>query len=177
METLLDRLHLVADLGSRPASSPLLAPGRTAELTLGAAPFGLLGEVSPAVRSEFGLRAACSAAELTFDLLIGRAVLVPQYRHLPPFPSVARDLSLVVPADLPWSELSEAARSAAGSTLESIEYLDVFSGADIPPDRHSLHFGLRFRHPERTLTSEEVEKAVKSVVDSCGARFGATLRT
>ena len=65
---------------------------------------------------------------------------------------------------------------AAGPTLESIDYLDTFRGGNVPEGRQSVHFGLRFRHPERTLTGEEVERAVRAIVGACAARFDATLR-
>ena len=66
---------------------------------------------------------------------------------------------------------------AAGPTLEAVEYLDTFRGGNVPEGSQSLHFGLRFRHPDRTLTGEEVERAVAAVVEACRVRFGATLRT
>ena len=177
IEGLLECLHLEADLSARPAESPFFVPGRAAELFLSETSLGLLGEVSPACRAEFGLRSACSAAELTFDVLIDRAVLVPRHKALPAFPAVARDLSLVVSKSLPWGELAQAARLAAGPWLESLNYFDTFSGADIVPDRQSIHFGLRFRHPERTLTSEEIEHSIRAIVDVTVARFGASLRS
>jgi phenylalanyl-tRNA synthetase beta chain len=110
-------------------------------------------------------------------VLQSKADLIPQHHTLPPFPAVTRDLSLVVARTLPWAELASAATTAAGSTLESVEFLDTFQGSGLPEGKHSLHFALRFRHPERTLTGEEVERSVRAVVDACSARFDATLRT
>ena len=103
-------------------------------------------------------------------------MLVPTYRPLPPFPAVSRDLSLVVPQSLAWSDLARVVTQAAGTSLESIDYLDTFQGGTVAPGKQSLHFGLRFRHPERTLTGEEVETAVKAIVDACAAQFEAALR-
>jgi phenylalanyl-tRNA synthetase beta chain len=90
---------------------------------------------------------------------------------------VARDLSLVVDRSLPWAELADAARGAAGSTLEAVDYLDTFRGGNLPDAKQSVHFGLRFRHPSRTLTGEEVDRSVRAIVDACAARFEATLRS
>ena len=169
VEALLERLHLNAELATRPVDAPMFAAGRAAELLVGTSLLGLLGDVSPATCAEFGLRGPCSVAELSLDVLIERAVLVPKHRAQPPYPGVSRDLSLVVPKTLPWSELAAAARKSGGSALESLSYFDTFSGGDIPVDRHSLHFGLRFRHAERTLTSDEVDRAVQAVVEDCRA--------
>ena len=177
VEALLARLHADARLEARPSALPLFAAGRQGELRLGGTHLGYFGEVDRAKLDSLGLRGACSAAELDLGLLIAQADLVPGYRPLPAFPTVLRDLSLVVDADLPWADLAEAARGAAGPLLDGVQYLDTFRGGSVPEGRQSLHFGLRFRHAERTLTGEEVERAVAAVVDAAGARFGATLRS
>jgi phenylalanyl-tRNA synthetase beta chain len=90
---------------------------------------------------------------------------------------VVRDLSLEVDRALSWADLSAAVTRAAGPTLAAIEYLDTFLGGNLPDDRQSIHLSMTFRHPERTLTGEEVDRAVKSAVDACAARFQARLRS
>ncbi len=176
IEALLGRLHADRDLEVRPASVPLFAPGRCAELLLGGTSLGHLGEVDRSRLDALELRQACAAAELDFHILQERANLVPRHWPLPSFPAVTRDLSLVVPRSLPWADLAGAAAHAAGSTLEAVSYLDTFQGGNLPEDKKSVHFGLRFRHPERTLIGEEVDRAIKSIIDACAARFGATPR-
>jgi len=177
VEGLLGRFHAEGDLVTRPASVPTFAPGRSAELLLAGHRLGFLGEIHPETVRTLDLRGACSAAELAFDVLQDRADLVPRYRPLPPYPAVARDLSLVVPESLPWSELAGTVGGAGGDSLESIVYLDAFRGGNVPEGYQSLHFGLRFRHADRTLTGDEVEEAVRSIVATCARRFEATLRT
>ena len=176
VETLLARLHVAGKLEARPGGRRV-AGGRTAaELLLDGEHLGYLGEVSRPTLDALELRGACAAAELELGVLVRRTVLVPQNRAIPPFPAVDRDLSLVVDRSLPWAELSAAVTAAAGSLLEGIDYLDTFAGGNLPEDRHSVHFGLRFRHPERTLTGEEVDRSVQAVVAACGSRFAAVLR-
>ena len=176
IEALLSRLHVASPLSSTPVETPLLAPGRAAELRLGETHLGYLGEVDEAQLAALDLRASCTAAELDFTVLMNQARLVPQHHVLPPFPAVVRDLSLVVPRSLSWADLSSAAVASAGPLLTSIEYLDTFQGGNLPADEQSVHFGLTFRHPERTLTGEEVEQAVKAVVEACASRLGAKMQ-
>jgi phenylalanyl-tRNA synthetase beta chain len=176
VEAVVDRLHLQDELRARPASLAPFAAGRAAELFLGETSLGYLGEIDPSERAAFSLRGPCSAAELAFGVLMDRAVIVPRAHPLPPYPAVSRDLSLVVSKSLPWAELASAARIAAGSLLESITYFDTFSGSEIPADQHSLHFGLKFRRLDRTLTGEEVDRAVQAIVSACKVRCGAALR-
>lgn len=176
VEAVLARLQIRDALDARPVALEFFRTGHAAELWLGTSRLGVLGEVARDRLDRVDLRGTCAAAELTLDVLLEAADLVPKARPLPSFPGVERDLSLVVPQALPWAELASVVRSSAGPRLESLEFLDTFQGGDLPPDRHSLHFGLRFRHPERTLTGDEVEKAIQAVVTSCANRFGATLR-
>ena len=173
---LFDRLHIPGLVAAQPSAHSLLVEGRQADLTLDGVRLGTIGEIDPGSFHEFGLRSGGSVAELDFDLILARAVLVPQDRPLPQYPGVERDLSIVVDRSVPWSELEAAARSAAGSTLESLKFLDTFAGGNIPEGKHSLHFGLTFRHPGRTLAGDEVEPAVQAVVSALASRFEAVLR-
>jgi phenylalanyl-tRNA synthetase beta chain len=177
IEALLDRFHALGELAVKPVDVPMFKPGRSAELSLNGRRLGFLGEVDPSVLKTLELRDPCSAAELAFDVLQDRADLVPRYKPLPSYPVVARDLSLVVPQSLAWSDLAGVVGRSGGPTLEAIVYLDTFKGGNLPEGQQSLHFGLRFRHPDRTLTGDEVEDAVKAIVASCSSQFEATLRT
>jgi phenylalanyl-tRNA synthetase beta chain len=176
VEAVLARFHLEKELEVRPSESPWFTPGRSAELFLSGQPLGRIGEVDRSKLDKLDIKGNATAAELSLLVLVDKAILVPRHHPLPPLPAVARDLSLVVPRSLPWADLAGVVGRAGGSTLESIVYLDAFRGGNIPEDRQSLHFGLRFRHPERTLTGDEVEKAVESIVQACSTRFEATLR-
>jgi phenylalanyl-tRNA synthetase beta chain len=177
VEALLEGLHAADALHARPADIPLFAPGRAAELILGEQHLGYLGEIDDAQLEIFELREKCTAAELEFDVLLQKADLVARNRPLPPFPAVVRDLSLVVAESLHWSKLRETVMRAAGPTLESVQYEDTFRGGNIAPGHESVHFSMVFRHPERTLTGHEVDRAVESVVKACEVHFHAVLRT
>jgi phenylalanyl-tRNA synthetase beta chain len=176
IEALLERLHALPRLEVRPATLPFFTAGHSAELLLGGTRLGYLGIVATSTRGDFELHANCSAAELDFATLEAQAELVPTYRPLPMFPAVVRDLSLVVSQALPWSDLARVVTQSAGPSLEAIEYLDTFRGGTVPEGKQSLHFGLRFRHPSRTLTGEEVDDAMRTIIDACADRVEATLR-
>ena len=177
VEALLARLHIAAPLTARPVEIPLFAPGRSAELLVGDTHLGFLGELDPGQVEAFELRGGCSAAELEFNLLLERSELVAQYQPLPSFPAVVRDLSLVVARSLSWADLAAVVVEAAGPHLAAVDYLDTFQGGNLADDQQSVHFGMTFRNPERTLTGEEVDRAVKAVVDACATEFQASLRS
>jgi phenylalanyl-tRNA synthetase beta chain len=177
IEGLLSRLHVAEGLAARPVDVPLLAPGRAAELLLGETHLGFLGEVDPQQLQTLELRGDCSAAELEFDVLLRLARPVPRHHPLPPFPSVLRDLSLVVDRSLCWADLAATVTEAGGTILTGIEYLDTFQGGNLADSEQSVHFGLTFRHSERTLTGEEVDRAVGEIVKASAIRLNAKLRS
>lgn len=173
IEGLLDALHAAGETRAEPVDSPLFEHGRAARLTLNGHTLGYLGEIAGDRLERFELRDRCAAAELDLATLIDCATLIPQARALPAFPSVARDLSLVLDRGVPWEALAATATRAGGPLLAAVEFHDTF---DLPDGKHSLHFGMRFLHPERTLTGDEVERAVQAIVASCTESFGAALR-
>ncbi len=186
IETLLARLHVSGPVEIRAQNTNMFRDGRSGEILIGGTSLGYFGEVREGWQvtardavtfdKKLELRGVCHAAELDLSILIKTAVLIPQNKALPPFPSVERDLSLVVARSLPWAELADAVTGAAGSTLEDVQFLDTFHGGNVPEGQHSVHFALRFRHPERTLTGEEVDRSVRAVIEACSARFEAALR-
>ena len=176
LESLLARLHVSSPLRAQPVEVALFAPGRAARLLLGDIHLGYMGEVDPDQLATLDLRGACSAAEIEFAVLMQQAQLVPLYRPLPSFPAVVRDLSLVVSRSLSWADLRAAVVEATDPTLAAVEYLDTFQGGNLAEDEQSVHFSMTFRHPERTLTGDEVDQVVMAIVDACASRLGAKLR-
>ncbi len=137
-------------------------PFRRAALFLDSEFLGVLGEVDPAFLDLPGERRVLFA-ELRLPVLMG-AAKAPEYRPLPRFPASKRDLSLLAPADLPEEKIRE--RILSEPLVESAFLYDRYQGAGIPPGRVSLTYELSFRHPERTLSAEEVEAAVERILAS-----------
>lgn len=177
VEVLLERLRLSGVVTVHPVDVAILAAGRAAEFRIDGVSLGVIGEVSAEFKERFGLKSDCAVAELAFDALVARAQLIPQFQPLPEFPAAERDISLLVDPAIRWSEIEDCVRSAAGPLLEAMRYLDTFRGPGLPENTQSVHFGLTFRHPQRTLAGEEVEALVAKVVEACQSRLGATLRT
>jgi phenylalanyl-tRNA synthetase beta chain len=83
---------------------------------------------------------------------------------LPRYPSIARDISIVVDEILPAGAVRGTIRSAAPDTLVSIAEFDRYQGKGVPEGRVSLSLRLTFRSPERTLTDTEVQQAMGRVI-------------
>jgi phenylalanyl-tRNA synthetase beta chain len=95
---------------------------------------------------------------------------------LPRFPSVGRDLSILVSDRLPAAEVRGTIRTAAPSTLVDLREFDRYQGPGIPERRVSLSWHLTFRSPERTLTDAEVDGAMGAIMRALETAHGAVRR-
>jgi len=176
------------------ASSPYLVEGRTASVSVrlpndGAAAaaarrpsatrVGFIGQVSPSI---LGARGFPSTDELfAFELdvdAIARRQSPDDLRaeSLPRFPSIVRDLSVLVDSTLPAAAVRGTIRSAAPSMLARVIEFDRYRGKGVPDGRVSLSLRLTFRSSERTLTDAEVDEAMVGIVDALVTTHGAVRR-
>lgn len=154
-------------------SSPVI---ETSELHVGARSLGFLGTVTPAGLKQFGLRKETAILEIDLGSLVPQAVLIPKFSPISAFPTISRDLNLIVDEPLRWSELESVVRASAGEFLDAAEYLDTYRDiAKDGPGKKRLLFSLTLRAQSRTLTSEEADKTRDAVVAACAAKFGAKL--
>lgn len=151
-------------------------PGRCAKLVRGGVVFAKLGEVHPTVRERFDLPKRAVVAELNLQTLLTYAKPMGEMKPLPRFPAMQRDLALVMEESVAAGPLMTAMRKAAGNLLESIEMFDVYRGIQVGLGKKSIAFSLTFRAADRTLTNEEVQKAMDKVQAVCESKFGAVLR-
>lgn len=151
-------------------------PGRCAKLVRGGVVFAQLGEVHPTVRERFDLPKRAVVAELNLQTLLTYAKPMGEMKPLPRFPAMQRDLALVMEESVAAGPLMTAMRKAAGNLLESIEMFDVYRSIQVGLGKKSIAFSLTFRAADRTLTNEEVQKAMDKVQAVCESKFGAVLR-
>jgi phenylalanyl-tRNA synthetase beta chain len=182
IEGLLAALSPSAELEARPTSQSLLAPGCSAELRVHAPThrdllLGYLGEVSGESRERFDLRGATSVAELKLSVLEQIADLIPRYTTPPIFPTVARDLNLVVDETIRWADVERSVRKAAAPHVVAVEFQDVYRDRErLGAGKKSLLFTLTLRSPDGTLTGDEADAIRTRVVGVCAAAHAASLR-
>lgn len=164
------------ELSFRPAQDePLFHPGRSAAIYADEVKVGILGEIHPASEKEWGLERAV-LFELEVAPLFQQAGDVVQARTILRFPSVQRDLAVVVLRDITAAEVLKRIRELGGELLQQVEIFDVYTGKPIPQDRRSLAFTLRYQSPERTLTDEEVNSLNSRILDGIQQEFAAEWR-
>jgi phenylalanyl-tRNA synthetase beta chain len=165
------------------ASLPWYVLGRSAELVIAGSAgetvvVGHVGELRPALVSERGLaQGTVVAGEMDHVTVESHGPGPAQaIEPLPRFPSIVRDLSIVVSDRLPAADVRGTIRSSAPRTLVSVREFDRYQGKGVPEGSTSLSFRLTFRDAERTLTDAEVQVAVDAIVGALVASHGAVLR-
>ena len=136
----------------------------------------LMREVSAAEKKAVGMKATVYVVE---GVLTQEKSKIAAYREFSSFPGVQRDLALVMPEAVPYSEVEKAIRSSAPAEMEGLMVFDRFrdsSGVKVPKGFLSLGCRLHFRSSARTLTEQEVSDWEKKILESLSARCQAKLR-
>ncbi|HYE88816.1 MAG TPA: phenylalanine--tRNA ligase subunit beta [Vicinamibacterales bacterium] len=162
------------------SSAPYLVAGRAATLLVDRKPVGVFGQLSPAVAEARDLPFADEVyvGELDLDALSAAAPAdTLRAAALPRYPSVVRDLSILVADDLSAEKVRDTIRSASPSALlRDVREFDRYQGKGIPERKVSLSYRLTFQSPDRTLTDEEVSAAMQAIVAALTRELQAVQR-
>lgn len=99
-----------------------------------------------------------------------------KYKDISKFPSIKKDIALVVDKNIEAEKIVNAAKKAAGNKLEDIEVFDVYEGKGIEEGKKSLAFSLNFTSFDKTLTDEEINPILEKIIETCEKEFKAELR-
>jgi phenylalanyl-tRNA synthetase beta chain len=158
------------------AEHPPWHPRRCAAIFVDGVAVGDSGELHPRVCSALELPPRTCAAEINLAELLAHAGALVRSAPVSSFPVATQDVALVVGADVPAATVAAALRSGAGELLESLRLFDIYTGDQVGEGRRSLAYALRFRAPDRTLTTEEVSAARDAAVAEAARQVGAVLR-
>jgi phenylalanyl-tRNA synthetase beta chain len=148
----------------------------SATIHLGKFQIGAFGQLQPALARQYDLRDAVLAGEVDLDLLITRRNSSKSFKLLPAFPSIRRDVAMLVPESTTHEAVLQAVRQAKPANLESVELFDVFRGKNVPPGQKSMAYAFTYRNMERTLTDTEANEAHTKVVQELKQKLQATVR-
>ena len=152
--------------------APFLHPGVAADVIIGGALVGQVGEVHPAVRAAYEIDVRAFAFDLDVEAL---PVLRPrQMGPIPRFPAITRDLSLFVAADLPAARVGDLIRDPL---IEGVRVLEEYRDPDVvPPGKKGLLWSITYRSSEKTLTDAEVDTRHEALVAHLVEKLAATRR-
>ena len=152
------------------------SPGRTARILMKNRVIGLIGQIHPQTAQTHDLE---EVFIFELDLTpVAEAVLgeTMQYRPLPKYPAITRDLALVVDEDIPANRLQELIHATGGKWLRSVTLFDVFTGGRIGKGKKSIAYSLTYQAKDRTLTDDEVNGVHQAVIAKLEKEVGASLR-
>jgi phenylalanyl-tRNA synthetase beta chain len=148
----------------------------SAAIGLGRLPLGEIGQLSPALAKQYDLRDAVLLAELNFDDLLARRVSAKSFKALPQFPTIRRDVAMLVPEATTHEAVTNVVKQTKPANLEKVELFDIFRGKNVAEGRKSMAYAFTYRHPDRTLTDAEVNSAHEKLVEQFKQTLHATIR-
>lgn len=175
IEGLFAKLGLQDRIEYRQTAVEGMHPGRTAEVVLDGNVIGFVGQIHPQVQKEKDLKDTyVCEINLREVLQVGNEPL--KYQVIPRYPSITRDIALVVEKDKSANELKTVIQEAGGSLLKEVHIFDLYEGDRLEAGKKSIAFSLKYLDPERTLTDEDVTKAHQQVLTALEQKTGAVLR-
>ena len=157
-----------------PVDDPALHPGQSAQVLVGGTAIGRLGRLHPAVERTLGLGMATFVFELALKPLLRAAPR--RHRPVSRFPSVRRDLALVVDAAVPASVVERTVRAVLGDTLAECVLFDDYRGEGVADGKRSLGVGLTLAGASRTLADDEVNRSIDALLACLRKELGARRR-
>ena len=153
-----------------------LHPGRTAFLNAGGERIAVIGELHPDVMKAYDITKRTVVAEVSLRMVGALQKEVSHVKPLPKFPAVTRDLALVMSEKTMVGTVLEVIRKAGKPILSDVKVFDIYRGAPMMPGTKSVAFSLQFRNPERTLSDEDVNPVMQTIMDACKTNCNAVLR-
>lgn len=158
------------------AGKTFLHPGRQAEIIYEDIVVGYFGEVHPLVQEAYGIAERTYVANIDLSVICKKANFTVKYEGIAKFPSVVRDISLVMDKSLTAGEIEKIIRSESGAILESLELFDIYEGERIGADKKSMAYSITFRNKEKTLEESEISAVMDKILKGLQT-IGAVLRS
>ncbi len=172
VERVLDELRLDASFEN--SNDEALLPGRGANIVVHGDRIGVLGELHPEVAQAFEVSGTVCLIEMELEKLLAKLGRTKKYQPIPRFPSVTRDIALVVDEGITYKEVEEVIRGFPSVTRVTL--FDVYRGQQIPAGKKSFAVRVVYQSPDRTLTDQEIDQTQEQMLARLQQELGATLR-
>ena len=146
------------------ANKTFLHPGRQANIIYHNRVVGYLGEVHPEVTDTYGIGERSYIAVLDMPEIVPLATFERKYQGIAKYPSVTRDISMVMKKDILVGEIESIIESKGGNILESYYLFDIYEGAQIKTGYKSVAYSIVFRAKDRTLEDQDVNAVMSRIL-------------
>ena len=166
VEELFDKLGMTKKVHYDPSCDrPYLHPGRKADIIYEGVTLGYLGELHPEVADAYRIGDKTYIAVLDMPNVIPFADFDRKYTGIAKYPATTRDISMVVPKEILVGQIEDIIAQRGGKILESYKLFDIYEGAQILSGHKSVAYSITFRAADRTLTDDEVNAAMKKILN------------
>ena len=176
IETLLRELRITDVKFEACTDNASYHPGRCANVYAGEKLLGVFGQIHPLVAANYGVDTEIYTAELSFEAMYEMRGGIPVYQPLPKFPAVTRDIAVVCDEGVTVGALEESIRRGAKGLLKDVSLFDIYRGPGVAIGKKSVAFSLVLRADDRSLTGEEADEDVQSILAALKADHNAVLR-
>lgn len=146
-------------------------PYQTAYISVNNDVVGIIGKLHPNISKD-----AAYVMEINLDKLLAKKVGKMKFKEISKFPSVKKDIAVIVDKEKTSGEVAMAIKKAAGSLLTKVDLFDVYTGTNIDKNKKSLAYSLTFEDSKKTLTDEEISKEMEKIIDFLNKKLNAELR-
>jgi phenylalanyl-tRNA synthetase beta chain len=156
------------------SENPVLHPGQGADLVFAGEVIGFVGGVHPAILKKLDINQPVFVFECKISPILQSKL--PNFREMSRFPSIRRDISVTVDAEIPVQKLINCIFSIKNEILQEVFVFDVYTGKEVRNNRKSVALGLILQDFSRTLVDEDVENLVVKVLAQLKEHYNAVLR-
>jgi phenylalanyl-tRNA synthetase beta chain len=159
-----------------PGNHPAFHPLRNGKIIMGGEEVGIFGEIHPEVINNYRIPGKVNLFEIDFENLLPNVPSDIKYCVLPKYPSVQRDLALIVKEEILSADIIKTIKSIDEKLIKKVTLFDIFKGKQIGDGYKSLAYSVVFQAEDRTLIDQEVENIYKKIREQLITKFSAKIR-
>ncbi len=163
-------------LNFQPKDVSHLRRGQSAEISLNGKAVGTIGRLNDEIAAAYKFRQPVFVVEVDLQTMLDAKAQTILYRPLPVYPSIVRDVSLLIKRNISFAKIKETIAEQKFELLRNIEFIDVYEGKGVADDERSITIRLEYRSDERTLLEEEIETIHTQILQVLETNLGAKQR-
>ena len=163
-------------LSFEPTNIDFYHPAGAALIRFNHRPIGHMGMLHPKICAQMEIPQEAYLAQLDLEPLLKEEALLVKFQPLPKFPAISRDISLLFDRGISFDAIARWISSLKENIISEVKIYDLYQGDNIPKDKVSISLNVQFRHPQRTLTLEEVAQAQERLINLLKEKLNAEPR-